>query len=156
MRSLIPIITVRLALLSPSDDHHTLHDIVISNTLIQLALHWAMVSECLTCLKPFLQTWHDGVPGDASTPRYWGTLSNTHSQPSKGRSGLEKSKKRISRAHQATEDDSGALKLRADDSGFSTNIASERKGSTWMPEADDDIELLPAKSIRVTTTLTSS
>lgn len=64
-----------------------------------------------------------------------------------------------SKADRTGEDD-GDIKLRADGLGFSTKIASERKGSAaaWTEETEDDIELLPTSRIRVrqTTTLTSS
>jgi hypothetical protein len=164
--SLIPIIAVRLARLKPSTYKHTIEEIISIAILVQLALHWSTTSECLTCLKPFLQTWHDGVPADSSTSHYWGSLSNALSDSgTKGRSGADKSFARtsvISRHHQANHGNGsgdGTLKLRADHSGYTTKIVSEEK-PTWMPEAgaDDAIELLPTSRIRVktTTTLTSS
>jgi hypothetical protein len=134
--------------------------------LVQFALHWSLTSECLTCLKPFLQTWHDGVPADSSTLHYWGSLSNALSDSgTKGRSGADKSLARtsvLSRNHRANNGDGsgdGNLKLRADHSGFTTKIVSDDK-SIWVPAAgaEDAIELLPTSRIRVktTTTLTSS
>ena len=162
--SLIPILAVRLAYLRPSSYQRTIEDIVKVNILIQLALHWALTSECLTCLKPFLQTWHDSVPADSSTSDYWGALSNMLSNSgTKGQSGVDKSYTRASRLskHQQTDDEDGdgALTLRADKSGFSTKIVSDKK-QTRVPEAEaeDNIELLPTSRIRVkmTTTMTSS
>jgi len=87
-------------------------------------------------------------------------LSNSST---KGPSGANKSYTHASRlpTHQKTEDGDvdGVLKLRADKSGFSTRIVSEKK-QTRLPEAeaDDNIELLPMSRIRVemTTTMTSS
>jgi hypothetical protein len=150
--------------LSPSTYHNSIRDIVETNILAQMVMHWALVSECLTCLKPFLQTWHEGVPTDSNTPQYWGPLSNSASNHGTHQSGAEKSNPRMSALariqHTAKEEREGALKLRSDDSGFSTKIASQRRGSSaaWTVETDDDIELLPASSIRVrmTTTMTSS
>jgi hypothetical protein len=130
-----------------------------------MIMHWALISECLTCLKPFLQTWHDGVSTDSNTPQYWGALSNlTSNHSANQRSGVGKSNSRIGALGRTQHTDKdgreGALKLRSDDSGFSTKIASQRRGSSaaWTAETDDDIELLPASSIRVrmTTTMTSS
>lgn len=162
---LIPVVIIRLIRLGPSAYHNTIRDIVEANILAQMIMHWALISECLTCLKPFLQTWHDGVPTDSNTPQYWGVLSNlTSNHSTRQRSGAEKSNSRLSalgRSQQADKEErEGALKLRSDDSGFSTKIASQRRDSSaaWMAETDDDIELLPASSIRVrmTTTMTSS
>jgi hypothetical protein len=164
-RRLIPVVVLRIIRLSPSTYHNSIRDIVETNILAQMIMHWALVSECLTCLKPFLQTWHEGVPTDSNTPPYWGPLSNLASDQSTDRSGAEKVNPRISalarpRQQTAKEDREGALRLRSDDSGFSTKIASQRRGSSaaWTAETDDDIELLPASSIRVrmTTTMTSS
>jgi hypothetical protein len=164
--SLIPIVAARLARTKPFTYERTIEDIVVETTLVQLVLHWSLTSECLTCLKPFLQTWHDGVPADSSTPHYWGSLSNALSDSgTKGRSGADKSLARtsvLSRHHRTNNGDGsedGNLKLRADHSGFTTKIVSEEK-STWVSEveAEDAIELLPTSRIRVktTTTLTSS
>jgi hypothetical protein len=162
--SLIPIIAVRLARLRPSIYQRTIEDIVEVNVLVQLALHWALTSECLTCLKPFLQTWHESVPADSSTSQYWGALSGMLSNSStKGPSGADKTYTHASRpskhAEAEDEDVDGVLKLRADKSGFSTRIVSEKK-QTRLPEAeaDDNIELLPMSRIRVemTTTMTLS
>jgi hypothetical protein len=150
--------------LSPSTYHNSIRDIVETNILAQMIMHWALVSECLTCLKPFLQTWHEGVPTDSDTPQYWGGLSNLMSNHSTHqRSGTEKSDSRISalvRTQLTAKEGKGALKLRSDDSVFSTKIASQRRGSptAWTAETDDDIELLPASSIqvRMTTTIISA
>jgi hypothetical protein len=164
-RRLVPIVAIHLIRLSPSAYHHTIKDIIETSILAQMIIHWALISECLTCLKPFLQTWHEGVPTDSNTPQYWGALSNLKSNHSTHqRSGAEKSNQRVgalARTQQTAEGErEGALKLRSDDSGFSTKIASQRRGSSaaWTAETDDDIELLPASSIRVrmTTTMTSS
>jgi hypothetical protein len=163
---LIPVVVIRLIRLSPSAYHHNISDIIDTNILAQIVIHWALISECLTCLKPFLQTWHESVPTDSNTPQYWGALSNFTSKHSTSqRSGTEKSNPDINalarpRHQTAKEERDGALKLRSDDSGFSTKIASRRRGSSaaWTAETDDDIELLPVSSIRVrmTTTMTSS
>jgi hypothetical protein len=162
---LIPVIVIRLIRLSPSSYHHTIRDIIETNILAQMIMHWALISECLTCLKPFLQTWHDGIPTDSNTPQYWGALSNlTGSHSAHQRSGAEKSNSRLGVLGKTQQTDKeereGALRFRSDDSGFSTKIASQRRGSSaaWTAETDDDIELLPASSIRVrtTTTMTSS
>lgn len=161
--SLIPIIALRLARLRPSTYKRTMDDIIMISILLQLALHWSVTSECLTCLKPFLRTWEDSVP---CTSEYWGSLSNPLSgSGAKGRSGADKSYPRgsvISKRHQAIEgngDDDGALRLRADHPVFTTKIVSEDKRE-WVPEAaaEDAIELLPTSRIRVrtTTTMTSS
>jgi hypothetical protein len=163
-RRLVPVVVIRIMRLSPSTYHNSIRDIVETNILAQMVMHWALVSECLTCLKPFLQTWHEGVPTDSNTPQYWGPLSNSASNHGTHQGGAEKSNPRMSALariqHTAKEEREGALKLRSDDSGFSTKIASQRRGSSaaWTVETDDDIELLPASSIRVrmTTTMTSS
>lgn len=148
--SLIPIIIVRLFRLRPSPESQTVYDVIMVNILAQIAMHWALISECLTCLKPFLQTWHDGAAPQSEQSRYWGALSNMMSNSSAmGKSGGNRSSKAY-----ATADD-GDLKLRADLPDFSTKIASERK-KTFTSENEDDIELLPASRIRVTTTLTTS
>jgi hypothetical protein len=161
---LIPIVVIRLIQLSPSAYHRTIRGIVETNILAQMIMHWALISECLTCLKPFLQTWHDGVPTDSNTPQYWGALSNLTNSHSAHQSGAGKSNSRVGALGRTQQTDKegreGALKLRSDDSGFSTKIASQRRGSSaaWTAETDDDIELLPTSSIRVrmTTTMTSS
>ncbi|KAM0714980.1 hypothetical protein Q7P37_009445 [Cladosporium fusiforme] len=148
---LIPIIIVRLARLHPKSEHQTINDVVMANILAQLAMHWALISECLTCLKPFLQTWHDGAAPESEQSQYWGALSNMMSNSSAmGNSGNNRSSKAYTSAK-----DNGDLKLRADLPGFSTKIASERK-RTYPSDAEDDIELLPSSGIRVTTTLTTS
>lgn len=120
------------------------------NILAQIAMHWALISECLTCLKPFLQTWHDGAAPQSEQSQYWGALSNMMSNSS----AMGKSEGNRSSKAYATADD-GDLKLRADLPGFSTKIASERT-KKFVSENEDDIELLPASRIRVTTTLTTS
>lgn len=115
-------------------------------------MHWALIAECLTCLKPFLQTWHGGVPPESEQSQYWGALSNMMSSSN----GAGKSRDHGSSRRQETTDDrgnDGELKPRADLPAFSTKIASDRKG-VWGPEAEDGIELLPSK-IRVRTTTTT-
>jgi hypothetical protein len=164
--SLFPIIAVRLAHLQPSNYQPTIENIVMTNILIQMALQWSLVSECLTCLKPFLQTWHESVPADSNTSQYRGSLSNMLSNSgTKGRSGVDNSFTRASvitkhnRATIGDEDRDGALKLRADHSGFTAKVVSQEK-QAWTPEgeADDSIELLLTSRIRVKTTtiMTSS
>lgn len=131
--------------------------------ILQLARHWSVTSNCLTCLKPFLQAWEDSV---SCTSEYWVSLSNPLSgSGTKGRSGADKSYARgsvLSKRHEANEgrgDDDGTLRLRADHPEFSAKIVSEDKRE-WAPEAaaEDAIELLPTSRIRVrtTTTMTSS
>jgi len=147
--------------LCPSAYHRTIRNIIKTNILAQMIIHWALISECLA----FLQTWHDSMPTDSNTPQYWGALSNLTSKHSGyQRSGAEESNSRIGTLGKtqqfAPEERDRALELRSDDSRFSTKIASQRRGSSaaWMAETDDDIELLPTSSIRVrmTTTITSS
>jgi hypothetical protein len=155
---------IRILRLNPSIYHNSIRDIVEVNILAQMIMHWALVSECLTCLKPFLQTFHEGVPTDSNTAPYWGALSHLASKNTTRQSIEEKINPRIvalPRTNQAEEEEEeGALKLRSDGLGFSTKIASQRRGSSagWTAETDDDIELLPASRIRVrmTTTMTSS
>lgn len=141
----------------------------------QTAMHFALISECLTCLKPFMQTFHEGLaPGNSIN--YWGGLSEHTSQPgASNASGVgEKDLKKHMRASakQLSSDehsqpgykrryrgDDGKMQLRSDHSGFSARVDARRPrgDDEWMSGGDDDIELLPTnRSIHVKQTMTMS
>jgi len=88
-------------------------------------MHWALIAECLTCLKPFLQTWHEGIPSGNDQPQYWGALSNTTSNLSAA--GRKRNLGDL-RAKNSTGDqsDDGGLRLRSDLPFFLTKIGSDR------------------------------
>jgi hypothetical protein len=102
------------------------------NILVRLALHWALISECLTCLKPFLQTCHENVPANSSALQYGGALSNMLSDSgTKRQSGDDRSHPRASRLskYKNIEDEGvdGALRLCADKLGFSAKVVFKKK-----------------------------
>lgn len=116
-------------------------------------MHWALIAECLTCLKPFLQTWHEGIPSGNDQPQYWGALSNTTNDLS----AAERSRNLGNlRAKKSTGDhnEDGELKLRSDLPFFLTKITSDRN-ETRIADTEDGSELLPGRSIRVRTTTTT-
>lgn len=117
-------------------------------------MHWSLIAECLTCLKPFLQTWHEGVPPESEQSQYWGALSNMMSNSSAAGKSRDHGQSRTTKVT-ASRGDDGDLKLRTDHPIFSTKIASDRK-TPWTSEAEDGIELLPASRIRVRTTTTTT
>ena len=157
---IIPLVVLRLLRLSPSIFHNTPHDITMAGVYTEAAMSFALVAECLTCLKPFLRTFDEGfAPGNA--PHYWGDLSQsqTHSGNRSG-GGSKPSKpgvmvwqkeapawKKYS-GRRANNDD---MELRTDVSGFSTKIEGRRG-----VRAEDDMELLPASDIRVQKSMTMS
>ena len=139
----------------------------------QTAMHFALIAECLTCLRPFMQTFHEGLaPGNSNN--YWAGLSH-NSQPVSGNaSGAENDLKKHMRvtAQQLSDGENskpgykrrykgedGSMQLRSDRSGFSTRCESKRnQDDEWTSgHGDDDIELLPTnRSIHVRQTTTMS
>ncbi|OQO02776.1 hypothetical protein B0A48_11058 [Cryoendolithus antarcticus] len=134
--------------------------IVSVNILTQIVMHAALISECVTCLKPFLQTFHEGVaiPGGGST--YWGALTNVSQMPQSKSGGTQDSRRsRIKFAERSWQENSGNHGLRplADRATITTKIMSERKERrSQRVEGDDDIELLPSSAIHVQRTTTVS
>lgn len=176
--SLIPIVALRLHNLSPSLFTGTPHSITMASIFTQTAMHFGLIAECLTCLRPFMQTFHEGL-APANSTNYWAGLSQV-SQPggmSNVSGGAEKDLKNHMRvtAKQIPDtdggkgrrrytrggSDDGAMPFRSDRSGFSTRIESQRHHhlrDEWASEnGDDDIELLPTnRSIHVRHTTTIS
>lgn len=167
--SLIPFIVLRLLSLSPSSFSGSTHNIVTVEIFTQAAMHFALVSECLTCLRPFMQTFHEGLaPGTGMN--YWGGLSQV-SQPRSKASGGESDLKRHIRVvanrvpgdedHQQSgrwqRGDEGNFQLRGDHTGFSAQIESRRNDDEWASAGSDDIELLPSsRNIHVRKSMTMS
>ncbi|KAK6418478.1 hypothetical protein LTR95_017185 [Oleoguttula sp. CCFEE 5521] len=157
---LIPAIILRLWRLGPSVYDNSTEAIVSVNILTQIVMHAALISECVTCLKPFLQTFHEGVaiPGGGST--YWGALTNVSQMPQSKSGGTQGSRRsRIKFAERSWQESSGNHGLRplADRATITTKIMSERKERrSQRVEGDDDIELLPSSAIHVQRTTTVS
>ncbi len=58
---LVPVVAGRLFFLSPSNvDARSVHAITISYIFTEAAMQYSLMSECMTCLKPFLQPFHSG------------------------------------------------------------------------------------------------
>lgn len=151
---------------------------VMAAIFTQTAMHFGLVAECLTCLRPFMQTFHEGLaPGNSTN--YWAGLSQV-SQPG-GMSNISGGAEKDLKSHMRvtakqipdTEggkgrrrfmrggSDDGAMPFRSDRSGFSTRIESQRnrhhcRDDGWTSgNGDDDIELLPTnRSIHVRHTTT--
>jgi hypothetical protein len=77
---LIPIITYRLIRLSPTTYHGSIYDITMVNIFTQLAMHFALFAECLTSLRPFMQSFHEGYDAEDSDTNYWAGLAINTSQ----------------------------------------------------------------------------
>lgn len=174
MYRLIPIIALRLQRLSPAFLHDTLDDLVMVHVFTQTAMHFALVSECLTCLRPFMQTFHEGLaPGNSNG--YWGGISHTSNPGVSNASGAENELKKHMRVTASQIRDSedasggykrrhkghdGSMQLRSDRSGFSARCESKRDvDDGWTTAGDDDIELLSTNRsihVRQTTVLSVS
>ena len=150
---------MRLTRLNPDVYNDSIHDITMVNYFTQAAMHFSLIAECFTCLKPFLQTFHEGFAISDGGDDYWGGLSGNmsgqRSNPMSNGSNAEKSSKRPKLSQREISHDS--VKLRTDRSGFSTRIESERRNH-HKSRGEDDIELLPNSNIWVqqTTTLSTS
>lgn len=172
MASLVPLVAFRLRNLAPSVFHGTTSDIATVQIFTQTAMHFALIAECFTCLRPFMQTFHEGLaPGNSNS--YWGGLSHTSQPGASNASGTENDMKKHMRVtakqlhdgegetrgyKRRYRNNDGSMQLRTDRSGFSTRCESERHGhDEWANGGDDDIELLPTnRSIHVRQTTTMS
>lgn len=168
--SLVPVIALRVYRLSPSAFHSSVSDIVAVLVLTQIAMHFALIAECLTCLRPFMQTFHEGLaPGNSNN--YWAGLSHTSNPGASQASGTERDMKKHIRVTAEQIPDSednagykrryrsgdGNMQLRSDRSDFSTRCESKRDVDDGWMVGDDDIELLPThRSIHVRQTMTMS
>jgi hypothetical protein len=160
---LIPLVVLRLVHLEPSNYHYKTYNITMINVYTQAVMQFALIADCLTCLKPFMQTFEEGfAPGHA--PHYWGDLAASHSNShTRSGGGTKEGKgrgiqvwqkeapvwKRYSR--RGHDDD---MELRTDISGFSTRIEG-RKAERGV-RSEDDMELLPSSNIHVQKTTTMS
>lgn len=124
------------------------------NVYTEAVMQFALIAECLTCLKPFMQTFHEGFAAQDG-PHYWGNLSASHpNSRNRSNEGTKNSKTGVvvvqkegpiwnRYGRRGYGDD---MELRTDVSGFSTRIEGRR---TERVRADDDMELLPASNIHV-------
>lgn len=155
---------LRLARLQPSVySSSSTHDVSMVYIYTEAVMHFALIAECLTCMKPLMQTFHEGLaPGDSNGQHYWGSLDQTKvTSPRSNLSGSgDKSAKKGVQVFQRevpswrSSSIRDRLDLRSDHSGFSTRVESKRYDRGTRAE-DDDMELLPVdNTIRVQQTRT--
>jgi len=64
-------VVLRLVRLQPSTyDVSSVYDVTMVNIFTQAVLHFAIIAECLTCLRPLMQTFHEEL--QLETRDYWG------------------------------------------------------------------------------------
>lgn len=154
---------VRLWRLSLQSHNASVATIVYAQITTEVVMHFALIFECMTCLKPFLQTFHEGLPASGSGSNYWRGLTTMSHQRSVQTSGVAKevksgsrlSHKGFRRREQTGEDE---LRLRSDEASFETRVGVHDSNKRGRGHGRDEIELLPSSRIRVeqTTTLSTS
>lgn len=130
----------------------------MTSLLAQIAMHFSLIAECLTCMKPFLQTYYEGAVAKGDSSHYWGELTNFSQQPSKGSSGKQKQPRVVQQELSSGRRRSSReeVVLRSDKrASLSTKITFESRAQ-GDDRMEDDIELLPPSKIRVQRTTTMS
>lgn len=151
---IIPLVAIRLVRLQPSVySSSSTYDITMANIFTQAVMHFALIAECLTCLKPLMQTFHEGILQGFNGQHYWGGLDITRAtQPRSNISGS--GDKNIKKGVQVFQREvpswrSSSLRdrmdLRSDHSAFSIKVESRRVDRAAGHE-DDDMELLPVSN----------